>query len=75
MADAPSRGELEAMHLLAGHLNIRLRRLELPQEFFALLDRSEVLGAQAAVARVAEWVAELERRAGAEQLAAEALRM
>ena len=39
MADAPSRGEFEAMNLLASHLNIRLRRLELPPAFFELLDR------------------------------------
>ena len=39
MADAPSRGEFEAMHLLAGHLGISLRRVELPAAFFELLDR------------------------------------
>ena len=38
MADAPSRGEFEAMDLLASHLNIRLRRLELPPAFFELLN-------------------------------------
>lgn len=44
------------------------------REFFALLQQSETLGAQAAVARVTELVAELERRAMGEQLAAHALR-
>jgi hypothetical protein len=39
MADAPSRGEFEAMNMLAGHLNIRLRRLDIPPAFFELLER------------------------------------
>ena len=39
LADAPSRGEFEAMTEMASLLGVKLRRLDVPDEFLRLVDR------------------------------------
>jgi len=39
LADAPSRGEFEAMAEMASLLGVKLRRLDVPDEFLRLVDR------------------------------------